>query len=128
MKTLKWMLALALCLPAVLFAQSKQEIKERMAERLPIVNELKQKQWVGENNQGFLEILEPEKVSDEQEKVVVEENTDRKIVYAKIADQVEATVKLVGQQRAKSIREQSAPGIKVQLPDGTWADKTQHTH
>lgn len=123
MKTLKWMLALALCLPAVLSAHSKQEIKKRMAERLPTVNELKQKQWVGENNQGFLEILEPEKVSDEQEKVVVEENTDRKIVYAKIADQVDATVKLVGQQRAKTIREQSASGIKIQLPDGTWTEK-----
>lgn len=124
MKMLKWMLALALCLPVVLSAQSMQEIKQRMAERLPTINELKEKQWVGENNQGFLKVLNPEQVSDEQEEIVHAENNDRKIVYAKIADHVDATVKLVGRQRAKSIREQSAPGIMVQLPDDTWTAKT----
>lgn len=123
MKMLKCMIALALCLPAVLSARSMQDIKKCMADRLPIVNELKQKQWIGENNQGFLEVLKSEKVSDKQKKVVEAENVDRKIIYAKIADQVDATVKLVGQQRAKSIREQSAPGIMIQRPDGTWTEE-----
>ncbi|MFW5802820.1 MAG: YdbL family protein [Verrucomicrobiota bacterium] len=123
MKMLKWMLVFAFCLPVVLSAQSMQEIKQRMADRLPTISELKEKQLVGENYQGFLEVLEPEKVSDEQKEAVNAENDDRKIVYAKIADQVDATLKLVGQQRAESIREQSAPGIMIQQPDGTWAEK-----
>lgn len=117
------MIALVCAMPLALSAASMQEIKERMADRLPAVSELKEKQWVGESNEGYLEVLKPENVSAEQTEVVDAENADRRLVYAKIADHVDATVQLVGQQRAEAIRKQSAPGIMIQMPDGTWKAK-----
>jgi len=94
-------------------------IKERMAARLPVVDDLKARQVVGENNQGFLDFVgAPEKAD-----IVAAENADRKEVYAAIAAKTGTNPEVVGQRRAIQIAQQSRPGVRLQKPDGTWYTK-----
>ena len=97
-----------------------QDVKERMRERLPILVALKARGIVGENNQGFLEML---KGQTEQQDVVAAENQDRKSIYAKIAQQTGTEIQVVGQRRAMQIAEKAAPGEWLQDPGGNWRQK-----
>ena len=56
-------------------------IKERMAARIPTINELKNKGVIGENNKGFLEFRGKKQP---QKDVVNAENGDRKKIYQAI--------------------------------------------
>ncbi|MFP4347914.1 MAG: YdbL family protein [Desulfococcaceae bacterium] len=97
-----------------------RDIKARMKDRLPIINELKAKGIVGENNQGFLEF-----VGGQQEKpeVVKAENEDRAVVYAAIAKQQGVSAELVGKRRAAQLRELAKPGEWLQNESGEWYKK-----
>ena len=52
-----------------------QDIKDRMKSRLPVIMDLKARGVVGENNQGYLEML---KGQTEKNDVVKAENNDRR--------------------------------------------------
>jgi len=65
------------------FAQDAKELKARMLERIPVVQALKSKGIIGENNLGYLQFVSSGK---EQEGLVNSENTDRKAVYTSIAN------------------------------------------
>ncbi len=97
-----------------------QDIKARMKDRLPIIDELKARGIVGENNLGFLEF-----VGDQREKpeVVKAENQDRAVVYAAIAKQQGVPVELVGKRRAAQLRELAPPGEWLQKESGEWYQK-----
>ena len=97
-----------------------QEIKARMAERLPVIMELKQKGIVGENNQGLLEFVG---AAREQADVVDAENTDRQTVYRAIAQKTGTTPDVVGQRRAKQIAENAKAGEWLQDESGRWKQK-----
>jgi uncharacterized protein YdbL (DUF1318 family) len=97
-----------------------KEIKARMAERLPVIMELKQKGLVGENNQGILEFLGAAK---EKVNVIEAENKDRKIVYKAIAKKTGTTPEKVGQRRAKQIAENAKSGEWLQDETGQWKQK-----
>ncbi len=95
-------------------------VKERMKARIPTINKLKDGGAIGENNQGYLQYRgkkQPEKST------VDDENSDRKKVYSAIAKKQGATVKLVGQRRAKQIAEITKPGHSYQTSDGKWHKK-----
>ena len=98
---------------------SAQGLKERMAARLPVIDDLKARGIVGENNQGYLEFVGP----PEKAEVVAAENADRQAVYAAIARQTGASPEAVGRQRAAQIAQKSMPGVRLQKPDGTWYTK-----
>ena len=123
MRTLHTLLAAAILLPTIAFGASLGEIKQNMAKRLPALNQLKKQQAIGENNQALLEILAKDKLSKENKALVTAENKDREAVYNAIAASANTTVELVKKRRAAQIRQQSAPGIMVQTPDGTWQPK-----
>ena len=123
MRPLHTLLAAAILLPTIAFGASLGEIKQNMAKRLPALNELKKQQVIGENNQALLEILAKDKLSKEDKTLVTAENKDREAVYKAIAGSANTTVELVKKRRAAQIRKQSAPGIMVQTPDGTWQPK-----
>jgi len=108
----------ALLLLAALPAAA-QGLKERMAARLPVIDDLKARGIVGENNQGYLEFVGP----PERAEVVAAENADRREVYAAIARQTGASPEAVGRQRATQIAQKSMPGVRLQKPDGTWHTK-----
>lgn len=97
-----------------------QGIKARMKARLPVIDALKARGIVGENNQGFLEFVGSAR---EKADVVAAENKDRQTVYAAIGQKTGTRPALVGQRRAMQIAAQSRPGVKLQRPDGTWYTK-----
>lgn len=97
-----------------------QDVKQRMKERLPVIVELKARGVVGENNQGFLELL---KGQTEKKEVVAAENQDRKTVYAEIAQKTGTDIQVVGQRRAIQIAEKANTGEWVQTAGGQWKQK-----
>ncbi len=95
-------------------------IKDRMKNRLPAINALKDQGVIGENNKGYLEFKKSEAA---QKQLVDEENDDRLKVYTAIARQQGATPELVGSRRAIQIAEIASPGTWLQKPDGSWYQK-----
>lgn len=124
-KTLFWMSVVTFLagVAEVRAADSMSAVKDRMAERLPVINELKRDQLVGENNRGYLTILERGDLDKKQRQAVDGENDDRKKVYEFIAEKTGSTEKLVGERRAVQIAKQSAPGIMLQDRHGKWYEK-----
>lgn len=97
-----------------------QDIKTRMKNRLPVINGLKAKGIIGENNKGFLDFRTSKK---ENADAVSAENTDRSAVYAAIAKQHKTTPELVGKRRALQIAQNARPGEWVQDKEGKWLKK-----
>ena len=95
-------------------------IKDRMLARIPAINTLKDKGTIGENNRGFLEFRTADK---SQQKLINDENKDRKSVYGAIAKKQQVDIALVGQRRAKQISAKGSKGHWFQKPDGTWYKK-----
>jgi len=103
------------------FSQSASELKDRMAARLPVIDQMKSDLVVGENNQAYLTILG--NVSEAQAMTVQEENADRRTVYTMLAKQTGATLDKIQLRRAEQLREIAKPGTKVQTPEGDWVTK-----
>ena len=101
-------------------AYSADSIKQRMIDRLPVINNLKDRGIIGENNLGFLEFVGNRK---EKADVVAAENMDRKSVYEAIAKNQGTTVKLVGQHRAIQIADKALAGEWLQDANGKWYQK-----
>lgn len=99
---------------------SSVDIKTRMKNRLPVIIELKEKGFIGENKLGYLEFIGDEKVKPA---VVAEENKDRKTAYEAIAKQQGTTAELVGKRRALQIIKKAGPGEWVQNESGEWIQK-----
>ena len=97
-----------------------EEIKARMKNRLPVINELKTKGIVGEDNKGFLQFVGAKK---EKQDVVSAENNDRLTIYKAIAKQQGATAELVGQRRANQIARKARTGDWLQDDKGKWYQK-----
>jgi uncharacterized protein YdbL (DUF1318 family) len=95
-------------------------VKDRMMARLPVINELKSKGIVGENNQGYLEF----RTGDRSQAAVVDaENQDRRAVYQAIAARQNTTTEFVGQTRAAQIADRESPGVWIQNSAGAWNKK-----
>ncbi len=95
-------------------------IKDRMAARLPQITALKDKGIIGEDKGGYLAFRSGDK---SQQAIVNDENKDRAQVYAAIGKQQGAAAKLVGERRAKMIRDNGQTGHWYQKPDGSWYKK-----
>ncbi len=95
-------------------------IKDRMRKRLPVINDLKARGILGENNQGYLAFPTGKK---ESQQVVDAENSDRRIVYESIAQKTGTTPEIVGQRRAIQIFENAGPGEWFQDKAGKWFRK-----
>ena len=122
-------LTLAFAVPQALSAaDSAATIKKNMAERKPKIEVLKKAGSVGENKAGYLEAMTKEtagkevKLSDDDKKLVEDENKDRKAVYSAIAKQEGSTVDKVGELRAKQIRSKANEGDYIQEEDGKWVN------
>lgn len=99
---------------------STAEIKQRMQERLPVLNAMKQRRILGENNRGLLEFTG---AARENADVVDAENRDRLAVYEAIAKRNGTAAEQVGRERARQIAENAAPGTLLQNAAGTWGPK-----
>ena len=96
-------------------------IKERLAERLPAINKLKDALIIGEDNKGYLAVKE--EIAEADQKIVDAENTDRKKIYEMLAKRTKVSVEKMQTRRAAQIAEKSKKGIWLQKPDGTWYKK-----
>ena len=102
------------------WAAGADDIKERMRQRLPAINALKDQGVIGEDSQGYLQF----RGSDQSQKdLLAAENQDRRAVYQAIANKEGAQPGLVGQRRAQQIEEIGKAGHWFQKPDGTWQQK-----
>jgi len=102
-------------------ALTARQAAERMRDRVQAIDQLKASGKAGENNRGYLEArseLEPAAA-----RLVAEENADRKVVYAAVADRTGQSIEAVGKQRALKILQISKPGVWVQKPNGDWTKK-----
>ncbi len=105
---------------STVLAETANDIRRRMEQRLPAIDELKAKGALGENNRGFLEVREP---AGNAASVTSDENRDREAVYGMIAQQTGASADSVGRARAKQIAGQSIAGVWVQRENGEWYRK-----
>jgi len=102
------------------WAAGADDIKERMRQRLPAINALKDQGLIGEDSKGYLQF----RGSDQSQKgLLAAENQDRRAVYQAIANKEGAEPGLVGQRRAQQIEEIGKAGHWFQKPDGTWHQK-----
>jgi uncharacterized protein len=102
------------------WAAGADDIKERMRQRLPAINALKDQGVIGEDSQGYLQF----RGSDQSQKdLLAAENQDRRAVYQAIANKEGADPGLVGQRRAQQIQEIGKAGHWFQKADGTWHQK-----
>ena len=117
--------ALAFAVPQVLSAaDDAATIKKHMAERKPRIETLKKAGSIGENKAGYLEAMKDVKLEEADQKLIDDENKDRKAVYAAVAKKEGSTVDHVGEIRAKQIRSKAAVGEFIQNEDGTWVKAT----
>jgi len=110
--------------PLVRAEPDKDDIKERMKHRYPLLTELKEKGKIGETHLGFVEIIDPEKDKDEtMQKIVNDENADRTLLYRIIAEQTETKPDQVGKQNAFRIFKKAGDEDYFKAADGVWRQK-----
>ena len=113
--------ALALGGAVVAHAQDLNSVKARMEGRLGAVNALKDRGAAGENNRGYLEARGNASGGDQQ--VISDENSDRRTVYAALAQKTGADADTVGRQRAAQIASIAPRGHWIQDANGSWRQK-----
>jgi uncharacterized protein len=120
----RFALLLALVVGATAVAARAQDlaaVRQRMEQRLPALDALRQQGALGENNRGFTEVRQ---ATGDAARISQEENNDRETVYAAIARQQSGvTADQVGRARARQIAQSSAPGVWLQRESGEWYRK-----
>ncbi len=106
---------------AAFAAESLGAVRQRMDQRVPAIDALKQRGAVGENNQGLLEARSP--LAADETATVAAENADRQAVYAALAAQTGSTADSVGRKRAARIAAGSTAGVWLQDESGRWYRK-----
>ena len=107
---------------AVLHAEDLGAVKARIEQRLGSINGLKDRGVAGENNRGFLEARGGASAGDQQ--LISQENSDRRTVYAALAQQTGATPDAVGRQRAQQLAGLARRGHWIQEQNGAWHQKS----
>lgn len=113
-----WTVLLGFWLPG--FCDEKTDIKNRMAQRLPTINQLKDQELIGENNLGYLEFRGSNQPETE---MIAAENSDRRLAYETISTEIGVPLEEVGKRRAAKIAEKEAPGRWLQNAAGAWYKK-----
>lgn len=110
------------------------EAKSRRRERLPDIQEYKDKKILGENNEGLLDVRSIEGLDKDQvstlRKMVKEENNDRMTIYRDIVEinnMVSTEIKRVQAAAAKANRKLAKEGEWIQDEDGAWQLKKVET-
>ncbi len=106
---------------AAFAAESLGAVRQRMDQRVPAIDALKQRGAVGENNQGLLEARSP--LAAGETATVAAENADRQAVYAALAAQTGSSAETVGRKRAARIAAASTAGVWLQDETGRWYRK-----
>ncbi|WP_373500519.1 YdbL family protein [Desulfococcus sp.] len=103
----------------IVAARGQDDVKSRMAARIPAIDALKARGVVGENSSGYLEFRGPA----EKAEVVKAENADRSVLFAGIAAEQGTTAEIVGRRFAVKFRDLTRPGEWFQDDAGVWRRK-----
>jgi uncharacterized protein YdbL (DUF1318 family) len=115
------LLVATLGLGAVTLQAQDPALKARIEQRLGAVNAIKDRGAAGENNRGYLDARGGATADDQR--IIGEENSDRRAVYAAIAAQTKVSPDQVGQKRAQQLASLARPGHWIQDPSGAWRQK-----
>ena len=120
----------------VRISPEKQRVLEALQEQKfnkDDIDEFKKKEYVGENNEGFLEIRSSEELAGDAEKmklvqeIVREENGDREIIMGRVIELNDSLKKAVRKDVlaifARMNQENSPEGTWIQRPEGDWVKK-----
>ena len=123
MKRMAQAVVAALVILGVTLARGEdlEQVKVRMLARRPAMIALLAQQKAGEDNQGYLSARGA--LTDAEQKLLKDENAERRQVYEEIAARTKAPVKQVGAQRAEAIARQVKAGTWLQDAAGTWYQK-----
>lgn len=110
-----------LVLVSVAAAADVESITERMRERLPAIDELKEAGTIGENNRALLEARS--ELEREQRELIQEENADRQTLYELVAERTDQSLDEVARQRAARIAQLATRGVWLQNMRGKWYRK-----
>ncbi len=124
---------IALLSPEVAFSQGAQyNIKtmtpaikmslESRRDRYDQLQGLKKSGVIGENNQGYIEVLQAGKGA---ESIAERENKDRRVIYDAIVEQnnLENSLNIVEKVFAQVQRDKALSGEKIQDENGNWITK-----
>ena len=117
------LLALAILPFAAQAASREDELKERFKERFPRIAELKTAGTIGETFAGYLEVVDKKSADKETQKIVDEENADRKELFKLIADKEGVTSEKVAERAGKRAFDKAKPGEYLKGSDGKWKQK-----
>jgi uncharacterized protein YdbL (DUF1318 family) len=122
--------------PTTELSAPKQEVLEAVQNRKfnkDDVDEFKRGKLIGENNKGFLTILDNKEYKEKPEtkslvdQIVTEENRDRQIIYERVMA-VNMAANQAGANKVTEIftklnYDASEPGTLIQTADGQWIEK-----
>ncbi len=110
-----------------------KQILERLRERYPKIEALKEAGALGENNRGYVELRGADKFEDAEQKneaqrLIADENKDRKALHKKIvrlnADEADVSMTAVEHIYAFERLKRAEPGDLFQLPEaGEYFEK-----
>lgn len=125
MKSAKFLFVLLFSFLSVAAASGDSEavILQRMLERVPQVEGLKQAGLAGEAHTGYL--VARERLNPRQQSVLDAENADRRRAYELTAQRTGSTAEEVGRQRALILASEARPGTWLQAPNGSWSQKAE---
>jgi len=106
--------------PAGLSTQDT-ELRARMKQRQPQIDQFKASGALGENNLGFLEVRDGSQAGAAE--LAAAANADRKTIYKNIAAKQNVSAEEVAKARAQQIAQKSASGVWIQDAQGAWAKK-----
>jgi uncharacterized protein len=109
-------------LGAVAFAQTKSELRQRFKERLKDVDRLKADGLVGETYDGWLAVVKKD-LNKKEQKILDDENDDRRALYRLIADDEKTTADHVGERNGTRNRKNLRVGEWFKTKDGDWEQK-----
>jgi uncharacterized protein YdbL (DUF1318 family) len=128
LKTISWaclIVAVIGVTGSLCLADTREEIIDRMAKRLPKLKAYKGEGKIGETYNGLVEAVKKEYREKDKtlRKLVAEENEDRKAFYALTAKKFETTPEIVA--RAAGIRNFKAAEPKhwLKLKTGKWIQR-----
>lgn len=99
-----------------------QAALDHRRNRFEKLRELKARGIVGENNQGYVEVLADE---PDAQSIIEAENRDRQVVYTTVEKQNNLTNAMATIEKvfAQVQREKAQPGDKIQDENGQWLTK-----
>jgi uncharacterized protein YdbL (DUF1318 family) len=99
------------------------QLRARAEKRYPLLQQLKTTGSIGETYLGYLALPPNSDADDKARALMADENTDRKQVYALLAEKEQTTPEKVAERAAKRNFARAKSGEYLLFPNGQWQRK-----